>query len=240
MIMVLNLVFLLMAAVIFALPYLFPFLGLIIIAPLAYLIFVYICAATEALGEVSDYRSLTVASFTSKIKGAFRPALVLFAASLFILYLAWVAVPVYMNMASILGVVAAFFTGWLCVFILAAIQFYPAVYYRLGKRPVKSLKKCVIIFLDNTAFCIGSLIVNVILTVLLIPAPCMPLSYLDQGLRLRLLKYDWLDARAADQNSASYEQGWRKAKIPWNDLLKEEKDNTGDRTFRSFIFPWKE
>jgi hypothetical protein len=68
----------------------------------------------------------------------------------------------------------------------------------------------------------------------------MPLLYLDQGLRLRLLKYDWLDARAEEQNSSQYEQGWRKTKIPWDELLKEEKDNTGDRTWRSFIFPWKE
>jgi len=239
-VMVLNLGFILFISLVFLLPMIHPIVGMILFGLLLFWLFVYICAATAALGEVSDYRSLTLASFFTKIKSALVPAVVLLLSSAFIVFMLWFTIPAYFRMGGMAGTVAAFFSSWLCLFLVGAIQFYPSVYYRLGMRPLKCLKKCVIIFLDNTAFCLGSLIVNVILTVLIIPAPCMPLLYLDQALRLRLLKYDWLDAKAAEQNNSQYEQGWRKTKIPWAELLEEERDKTGDRTWRSFIFPWKE
>jgi hypothetical protein len=69
-----------------------------------------------------------------------------------------------------------------------------------------------------------------VLLVFLLPGPAGILLFLDQGLRLRLLKYDWLEANPeADRR-----------KIPWEALLIDEQEKTGTRSFRSFIFPWKD
>jgi len=48
--------------------------------------------------------------------------------------------------------------------------------------------------------------------------------------RLRLLKYDWLEAHP-DAN---------RKKIPWDELLIEEREKTGTRTLKNLIFPWKD
>jgi hypothetical protein len=240
MIVVLNFGFLFFLCMTFVLPLLLPAAEIVLLVIMIYWLFVYVCAAAAALGKVSDYRRLSLVDFAANIKGAFIPALVLFTAAVFIFFIMWFTIPSYFRMGGMLGLAAAFFSFWLCVFSLGALQFYPAVYYRLGMRPIKSLKKCVFIFLDNTGFCVSSLIITLILTALVIPFPCLPFLYLDEGIRLRIFKYDWLDAHAADQDNTRYQQGWRKIKIPWAELLEEEKEMTGKRTWKSFIFPWKD
>jgi hypothetical protein len=64
----------------------------------------------------------------------------------------------------------------------------------------------------------------------LAPGPAGVLLFLDEGLRLRLLKYDWLEANP-DAN---------RRKVPWDALLIEEREKTGTRSFKNFIFPWKD
>jgi hypothetical protein len=73
------------------------------------------------------------------------------------------------------------------------------------------------------------LIIISALTAFLIPGPAGILLYLDEALRLRLLKYDWLEAHP--------DEGRR---IPWDALLIDEREKTGTRSFRNFIFPWKD
>jgi hypothetical protein len=235
MIVVLNFGFFLFLALVLLLSSLVPVVGILLLFIMVYWLLVYICAAVAALGKVSDYRSLSLADFAGNLKGAFVPALVLYAAAACILFIVRFTIPSYFRMGGMLGLAAALLSFWLCIFLLGAIQFYPAVYYRLGMRPIKSLKKCMVIFLDNTGFCIFSLVINIILTVLIIPFPCLPLLYLDEGLRLRILKYDWLDACAAEQNNAQ-----SRKKIPWAEILEEEKERVGKRSWKSFIFPWKD
>jgi hypothetical protein len=110
------------------------------------------------------------------------------------------------------------------------------VYSRLGSKIIKSLKKCMLISLDNSAFVFFMFLHNIVVLmisvifVFLFPGPVGVLLYLDEALRLRLLKYDWLEANP-DEN---------RRKIPWDILLIEERERTGTRTFRNFIFPWKD
>jgi hypothetical protein len=68
----------------------------------------------------------------------------------------------------------------------------------------------------------------------LLPGPAGLLLFLDEALRLRLLKYDWLEANPDTTGSKKRRQ------IPWDAILIEEREKTGDRSFRSFIFPWKD
>ena len=226
------------------LQYMFPALtiaGIIVLAVLVFWIFVYLCAVESVHKEISDYHHPVFADFLANLKGAFLPAAVLFAAAALIFYVLFAAVPAYLSTGSLAGMAAAFFSCWICLFVISSIQFYPAVYYRLGMRPLKCLKKCFLICFDNTGFCFFTLVVNIFFTLLF--SPCWSLLYLDEALRLRLLKYDWLEAQAAKlpENDPPLKQGRAFGKkIPWNELLAEEKENTGTRNLKAFFLPWKE
>jgi len=237
---VLNFVFLFLLSITSILPSLLPssllLAGFVLLVVLIFFLCVYICAAASVLKEASDYRHPGLIDFAANFKGAFLPAAVLFAILVVVFIMFRFTVPVYLSMNSLAGTAAAFFSCWICLSILASMQFYPAVYYRLGMRPLKCLKKCIILFFDNTGFCFFSLFISVILNALILSCPCWSLLYLDEALRLRLFKYDWLEARAAEQGGL----GRKRVKIPWKELLAEEKDKTGSRNWKSFIFPWKE
>ncbi|MDR0683993.1 MAG: hypothetical protein LBF83_02555, partial [Spirochaetaceae bacterium] len=106
----------------------------------------------------------------------------------------------------------------------------------LDTKLTKIIKKSFIIFFDNPGLCIFAFFHNLALLALsvllafLIPGPAGILLFLDEALRLRLLKYDWLEENPdADRR-----------KIPWESLLIEEREKTGSRSFKSFIFPWKD
>jgi hypothetical protein len=242
-IIILNLGFLLSLPLVFAVPPLFsrfPALGMVFLFMLIFWLFVYLCAASATLKEVSDYRSMGLRDFAANLKKAMVPAVILFPAAALILFLGAFTIPAYFRFGTVAGTAAAFFCIWLCVMILGILQFYPAVYFRLdskskdneishhGGHSLQSLKKCAVIFFDNTGFCIFSLALNIIFVVLIIPCPCWSLLFLDEGLRLRLLKYDWLERQESGQ-----------APIPWNELLAEEREKTGNRSWRDFLFPWK-
>jgi hypothetical protein len=225
----LNFGFLISLSLAFVLPPLFTKLfpaGIILFCLLLFWLFVYLCAAAGALTKVSDYRSLSLKEFAGLLKPSLVPALPLFAGSGMVFFIIRFTIPVYLRSGTLAGTAAAFFCLWICLMLLGVLQFYPAVYHRLGKRPLKSLKKCFVIFFDNTAFSLFILALNLILMVLIIPCPGGPLLLLDEGLRLRLLKYDRPAAKTR--------------RIPWGEILAEEKEKTGKRSWRDFIFPWKE
>ncbi len=139
-------------------------------------------------------------------------------------------------MKNLLGIFAAAVVFWTVLIIVLAFQFFFAIRARLDKKLKKVIKKSFIIFFDNPGLCIFSFIITIIILVVsfflafLAPGPAGVLLFLDEALRLRLLKYDWLEA---------HPEANRK-KIPWDELLEEEREKTGTRSFRSFIFPWKD
>ena len=146
-------------------------------------------------------------------------------------------IPFYLSMKSMVGLLLAAFVFWAVVITVLALQFFFAVRSRLEANYIKAIKKCFIIFFDNTLFCVFSFFHNIFLLAicffpvfLFVPGPAGILLFLDEGLRLRLMKYDWLEANPeADRRN-----------IPWDALLIEEREKTGTRSFKNFIFPWKD
>jgi hypothetical protein len=125
---------------------------------------------------------------------------------------------------------------WFTVFGLISFQYYFTICARIGTNLKKAFRKCMIISLDNSGFSLFLLLHNIVglilssFLVFLLPGPAGALLYLDEALRLRLLKYDWLEANP----------GANRRKIPWDAILIEERERTGTRTFRNFVFPWKD
>jgi hypothetical protein len=129
---------------------------------------------------------------------------------------------------------------WTLVLAVISFQFFFAIRARLDTKPLKIIKKCFIIFFDNPGFSIFSALytlVTLILSIIfvfLLPGPGGLLLFLDEGLRLRLMKYDWLEATPPAPDSPP------RRPIPWDTLLIEERERTGSRTLRNIIFPWKD
>jgi hypothetical protein len=236
-VMLLNLGFLGIIVLALTAPSLLAFsppLGLAVFVILAVAAFVYMCAAALVLKKASDYRSFGVGDFLTALKPACRFGLVLGGLFLVGFFLVRFAIPFYLILGGLAGMVFAAVCFWTAVTLAAAFQFLPAIFSRLEKRPLKAIKKCLIIFFDNILFSFFSLFFAIVLSLPVIFFPAFPLLYLDEALRLRLLKYDRLPA---PEDRAGGEAG--KRNIPWNEILAEEMEKTGKRTWKDFVFPWR-
>jgi len=197
---------------------------------------VYLSTAALTLKSISDYGNFGFFDFFGNLKAAW-PAGLIIGGFLFIGYiLCTVVIPFYFSMGTMIGLLLTAIVFWTLAAGILAFQFFFAVRCRLGTKLTSVIKKSFIIFFDNPMFCIFSLIHNLIIMIIsalvafLIPGPAGVLLFLDEALRLRLLKYDWLEANPEAN----------RRKIPWDELLIDEREKTGSRSLRSFIFPWKD
>jgi hypothetical protein len=197
---------------------------------------VYLSAAAFSVKSVSDYGSFGFADFFRNLKEAWPSGLAAGAGAFVLISAVLIVIPFYMSIDSPLGLILSALVFWTLIFSLLAFQFFFAVRARLNANLFKIIKKCIIIFIDNPGFALFSLFHNIAILIfsallaLLFPGPGGILLYLDEALRLRLLKYDWLEANP----------GSDRRKIPWDAILAEEREKTGTRSLRNFIFPWKD
>ncbi|MDR2965894.1 MAG: hypothetical protein LBU88_08970 [Treponema sp.] len=202
---------------------------------------IYLAAASYSMSSISDYSTFGFAKFFGSFKYTWKAGLVMGLFVFFLFIVATIILPFYLSIESGFGLILAAIVFWLTVFGIISFQFYFSVYTRLGGKIGKSFKKCMVISLDNSGFSFFLFIHNLIvillplvvpflLFVIIIPGPAGIILYIDEALRLRLLKYDWLEANP----------GANRKKIPWEELLVEERERTGHRTFKNFIFPWKD
>ncbi|MDR0598628.1 MAG: hypothetical protein LBG84_00905, partial [Treponema sp.] len=200
---------------------------------------VYLAAAARAVTGISDYGSFGPADFLRALGRAWPAGLMMGAFALLLWALARYVIPFYGALNSTVGMALAAVSFWFLAGGVLALQFFLTIHARLENRLVKAVKKAFLIFLDNPLFCLFSLIHDLLVLALsafllfLVPGPAGVLLYLDEALRLRLLKYDWLEANPSPAGSS-------RRRIPWEEILAEEREKTGNRSFKSFIFPWKE
>jgi hypothetical protein len=236
---ILNLGFIISAAIPVFLPSLLvsiPVFSILVLGIGVLWCLMYLAAAALCLKTISDYGSFGFSDFFASLKEALPGGLVMAGIIVIIGVLTVVAIPFYLQMGSLIGLLLAAVIFWTMVVCLLSFQFFLPIRSRLDRNPLKIIKKCFIIFFDNPLFSIISLISCLITLALsvflawLFPGPAGMLLYLDEAVRLRLLKYDWLELNP-DAN---------RRQIPWDALLIEEREKTGTRSLRNFIFPWKD
>ena len=213
-----------------------PALSLTIFALGVLWCFVFLSASAVVLRKISDYGIFGFWDFVEALKDSWVAGLVLGMLVVASIFLGSVVLPFYFTMGSMFGIFAAALVFWTLIVALLALQYYLPLRARLDRDPRKIMKKCFILFFDNPGFSIFVAIYNLaafalsLFLALLIPGPAGILLFLDEALRLRLLKYDHLEAHPdADRK-----------KIPWDELLAEDRETTGTRSLRNFIFPWKD
>ncbi|MDR2149574.1 MAG: hypothetical protein LBO67_01875 [Spirochaetaceae bacterium] len=198
---------------------------------------VYLSTVALSLKSISDSSFLGFREFFGNIKHAL-PAGLVFACFVFIAWLLIdIAIPFYLfSMNSLVGIFFAAVIFWTMAIGFFSLQFFFAIHFRLNNSILKSLKKCFIVFFDNSLFCIFIFGYNALCLLIsfflafLVPGPAGLLLFLDEAFRLRLLKYDFLEENP----------GAPRKKIPWDTLLIDERERTGTRSLKNFIFPWKD
>jgi len=201
---------------------------------------VYLAAIALSVKAVSDYGIFGFADFRANLKAGWKAGVVLALTGFAFFLVIRIIIPFYMDMNSIIGLIFGALIFWTLILALISFQFFLAIRARLATKPLKIIKKCFIIFFDNPGFSIFSLLYTLVtlaisaIFVLIFPGPAGLLLFLDEGLRLRLLKYDWLEQNPPPAGSN------KRQRIPWDALLIEEREKTGTRSFRNFIFPWKD
>jgi hypothetical protein len=238
----LNLGFIASLAIPFFLPGIIPIPALSMLVAVTGIVWccVYLAAAALSVKTISDYSFFSFGDFIKNIKAGWPAGIVMGLIGFFRFVMARVIIPFYLNMQSPVGLLLAAVIFWTLVLALFSFQFFFAVRARLSDKPLKIIKKCFIIFFDNPGFSVFTLLYTAVTLLLsailgfLMPGPAGLLLFLDEALRLRLMKYDWLEENPP-------EAGARKRRpIPWDAILIEEREKTGTRTLRNFIFPWKD
>jgi hypothetical protein len=238
----LNLGFIVSLAVPILLPGLMPspIIAAVIAAIGIIWCFVYLAAAAITVKAVSDYGVFNFADFLANLKKGWPAGIIVGLAVFSFFIVIRLIIPFYLDMGNMVGMLLAGLLFWTLVLTVISFQFFFAIRARLDSKPLKIIKKCFIIFFDNPGFSIFSALYTLVTMIvsfifaLLIPGPAGLLLFLDEGLRLRLMKYDWLEANPPTPDSP------KRRPIPWDALLIEEREKTGTRTLRNLIFPWKD
>jgi hypothetical protein len=200
------------------------------------LVSVWWSACVYALNGVADFSSFRYSGLAASFKASLAPGLQVGGFLAALLVVVSVGLPFYLSLGGFMGTLAAGVVFWCAVMLILALQYYIPVRSRLGGGFKKNLRKSFLLFLDNPGFSLFLLFYNLIglavsfFLVGLLPGLAGVALALDDALRLRLYKYDWLEA---------HPEGSRK-EVPWDDLLVEDRELVGKRTLKGMFFPWKE
>jgi hypothetical protein len=193
-------------------------------------------ASVYAMKEVAAFGSFHLREMGTHLREALVPGLQFGLLLIVGWFVVSVGLPFYLSIGGILGALAAGVIFWCAIILLLSLQYYIPLRARLGGGLKKNLRKSFVMFFDNPGFSIFlflysvlTLVISLFLAFLLPGFGGVALAH-DVALRLRLYKYDWLEANP---------EGNRRA-IPWEELLAEDRDLVGKRTLKGMFFPWKE
>ncbi len=198
--------------------------------------FLYSGAASLVARNMTDYQTTGLRDFLEYFKTTWKQSTFFAAITVVQALIVLVAFPFYLSVGGVLGVAAMSLIFWVSVVWWISSQYFYAVRARLDESLRKIVRKSFLLFFDNTMFSLvlafGTVVIIVLsaFTAFLLPGIATVLIWHQGALKLRLLKYDYLEENP-DAN---------RKKIPWDALLIDEKERVGHRTLRGMIFPWKE
>lgn len=218
----------------------FPLLSIVTLFMGIMAVGAFLLAVSNLMSRVADYKSFSYKELFEHIKCTWKHGCLFALLEIFCWMATGTALPYYLSFKNFLG----FFFGACAIWISAILQlslvwFFP-IHSRLEQNFCKCIKKCFIVFFDNTGFTLFMLLYSIFLILLtpvlafLAPGPSGLLLAWNNALKLRMYKYDWI----AQHPEIPIRQAHKH--IPWNTLLAYDKDIVGSRTIRTLLFPWKE
>lgn len=195
----------------------------------------YTGGVSEVMKIVAEGKRAPVSSLAEGLRKTWKQGAAYGIMGAVLVLLFFLSLPFYMNFGGPIGVVGAAVVIWVLVLVGLAFQYFFPIRSQLDTKLAKIMKKCFLIFFDNAGFtvalfliCAATLVLSAFIA-LLVPGVVGIILVQNEALRLRLLKYDWLEANP-DAN--------RKL-VPWQSLLFDEREKLGVRSLRGLFFPWK-
>ena len=197
-----------------------------------------ILCISDACAQIADFKTVPMKEVYKGFKANIKDGILLTFFMAIISSLAILSIYLYLQLGNLLGLFLSAIVAWGFLFFLSAMQWFFPLRSQLKGGFKKTLKKCFILALDNAGFSIFMFIYNLILIALslfifLIPGFGGLTLAMNNALRLRMYKYDWLEKHPDLTPKEARKQ------IPWGELIAEDYDTLGPRSLKSFIFPWK-
>ena len=185
----------------------------------------------------SDYKRVGFAGYKEGIKLFTTHAIFLSVINVVLILLVTIVMPFYLNLGNYIGLFLGVITFWILLTVLLAIQYYLPLMSRFtGDKPLKTFKKCFIMAIGNLGTTIFLAVYNIIQIALTVVTAGLLFNFTGITLanqvafKLLLLKLDWLEEHPEEDVKH----------VNWEDILYEERENVGHRSFKNMIFPWKD
>lgn len=222
----------------------FAILAVLGVAVCVVLLFMILLAVNQTTAKFAAFKYVSVKETLVEVFAKWKEALVLTGICIVLVYMVKGGLPFYFGMYRESGNIFSLFLAsvlfWFLVVTVLSLQWYFPIRAQLNNGIVKSLKKCFMLFFDNSLFSVFMFVYALFLLGLsfflafMVPGFSGILLAWNNAFRLRLYKYDWIEAHPELSPKAARKQ------IPWDELLAEDRETLGPRTLRSFIFPWKD
>ena len=238
-----NIVFILIVFLFFSFAYLLssmPMLSLLSLFICILMTGALLLAVSNLMSRIADYKSFSFKEIGGEIKRTWRHGVLFAVIEAFCWIIVGVAVPYYFSFRNFLGLFLGVSVVWIFAVIQLSLLWFFPIRSRLESNFRKCLKKCFIVFFDNTGFTLFMLLYSVVLVILtpflafLVPGFSGLLLAWNNAFKLRMYKYDWMELHPEIPIPTARKQ------IPWNELLAEDRETVGSRSIRNLIFPWKD
>ncbi|MBO4629042.1 MAG: hypothetical protein J5687_03720 [Treponema sp.] len=195
----------------------------------------------ELSQKIANFEGIHLLDFFKRIPGVLLDAFLFSLLIIAIVFISVYSLNFYLlQQQSIMSLFVGALLIWVDIFLLLAFQWFVPIRSTFHNKFGKCLKKCIIIFMDNTGFSIIMALYHLILIALSI----LPIGFFPSiagvsiskhnAFRLRMYKYDYLEEHPELKTPKE------RRKIPWEELIYEDREALGPRKLRSFLFPWKE
>ncbi|MBI9106631.1 MAG: hypothetical protein JEZ04_07770 [Spirochaetales bacterium] len=203
--------------------------------PGIFLSHIYAGTISILLHKFSEFKSFSFALVKNGFLKTWKASLILASINSLMIIIFTFGFPFYLSMGNIIGIVGAGIIFWFSLFWFLSCQYFYPVLFKLEGGIYLSLKKSILLTIDNPLFSIFIFLHSAVvlmlsmITVLIMPGLSAILLLHQDAVKLRLYKYDWLEKNPGENRN----------KIPWDLLIQDDRDQLGTRSLKGMIFPWK-
>lgn len=220
-------------------PYPWPALLALIFS--AVVLSIEVFAYSDSAAHIANFDGIHIFDYFKAIPGALKDGALFGLLNAGVFLVSSFSIKYYFTeMTSLVGFAMGCAIIWIDFFYLLAMQWFIPIRGLMHNNFMKCLKKSFIILFDNTGFTLAYGLYNLILIALSVVCigffPSMSGITIanTNALRILLYKYDYLEEHPELRTKKE------RRRIPWNELIREDRDLLGPRNLRSFLFPWKD
>ena len=206
-----------------------------------YIFNIFDFAYGELAQKIANFEGIHFYDFFKRIPHVLLDALLFSIMIIVVVFVSVYSIHFYIiQQQTLIGLFIGALLFWLDIFLALALQWFIPIRNTFHNKFGKCLKKCFIILMDNTGFSIIMALYNLVLLALSV----LPIGFFPSvagisiakhnAFRLRMYKYDYLEEHPELKTMKE------RRKIPWEELIYEDREALGPRKLRSFLFPWKE